>query len=486
MQRRRLRFDHLVPAENAREVPMSFGSRRAAEVRVQKRPRDMSLRDWTIYLLHNAAEVEHALMIQYLYAMYSLDETAEGPAANDPTTTVQTSAWKPIIRGIAVEEMGHLLTVQNVLRFVGGPISFAREDFPIPTEVYPFPFQLEPLTKDVLAKYVYAEMPAGDIDPAFITPAEKAEIEERAKKAAGVPAGQFANHVGTLYATLDDALKDPAFQSAATDGFPHDTEPFQAMPGFGWVGLQGNSSIGPTAKLRGPRLLWVNSIADVLAAVDFIARQGEASDASSMRLSHFGRFLGVYRQFPEAKAVGWNTSPTRRAATNPTTIPRPVTPGTISHGTTQLWARLLDLRYRILLTSLAHATAIPRVKAAGDAGPSDATAAIVGWIFQVMLQQPLSISELAPLLAQMPLTDPATADRAGAPFTMPFSSPIPDRDHERWQYHLDLLDSSAALVAALKQTVPDPTFPAFAAAQSDLDNLLAADAAWRAQIKTFM
>jgi hypothetical protein len=490
MQRRRLRFDHLVPAENVREAPKRFDLKSAAEepavAMVQERPPDKSQRDWTVYLLHNAAEVEHALMIQYLYAMYSLDETAEGPTANDPTTTVQASAWKPILRGIAIEEMGHLLTVQNILRFVGGPISFAREDFPIPTAVYPFPFQLEPLTKDVLAKYVYAEMPSGDIDPTFITAAEKADIEKRAKKAADVEGGQFVNHVGTLYATLDNALRDPMFQSAATDGFPHDTEPFEAMPGFGWIGLQGNGSIGPTAKLRGPRLLSVNSIADVLAAADFIARQGEASDPASMKLSHFARFLGIYRQFPEDNAAGWNTSPTRLAATNPTPVPLPVTPGTISHKTTQLWARLFDLRYRILLASLAHATAIPRVKTAGDPGPSDATAAVVGWIFQVMLQMPMSIAELAPLLAQMPLTDPPTADRAGAPFTMPFSLPIPDRDHERWQYHLDLLDSSAALVAVLKQVVPDPAFPAFVTAQADLDNLLAADAAWRAQVKTFM
>jgi hypothetical protein len=325
--------------------------------------------------------------------------------------------------------------------------------------------------------------------------AEKTEIEDRAKKAAGVSDGQFANHVGTLYTTLIDVLKDPTFQNAAKDGFPHDTEPFQAMPSFGWVHLQGNGSIVPTAgpsgnpvpvKLRGPRLLSVNSIGDVLAALDFVARQGEASDKDSLRLSHFGRFLDVYRQFPDATTAGWKTLPARKVATNPTTIPQPLTAGTISNESTQLWARLFDLRYRILLASLAHTTAIPRVKKPGDPTPSDATAAITGWIFQVMMEQPLSLSRLASLLAQMPLKNPAAADMAGAPFSMPFSLPIPDRDHERWQYHLDLLDSSAVLVAELKKIASDTTSPAFALGQADLDNLLQADDAWRTQIKTFM
>jgi hypothetical protein len=494
VKRRRLRFDQLVPAQQASENRLSWAVKIMAkalkapeEVQVIKRPRDLSVRAWAVYLLHNAAEVEHALMIQYLYALYSLDENASGPAANDPNTIVSTSAWTPVIRGIAIEEMGHLLSVQNVLRFVGGPLSFAREDFPIDTEVYPFQFRLEPLTKAALAKYVYAEMPVGDIDEKVITKAEKAEIEERARKAAKVQVGEFVNHVGTLYATLIDVLNDSAFQTPATDGFPHDTEPFQAMPGFGWVHLQGNGSIvaPPVVKLRGPRLLSVNSIGDVQTSLSFIARQGEASDKDSMRASHFERFLDVYRQFPEDNAAGWNSPPARKVAENPTTSPQPGNAGTISHSTTQLWARLFDVRYRMLLTTLSHAVAIPRVKTPGDPAPSDATKALVRWIFQLMTEQPLSISKLAPLLTQMPLQNAPTGVMAGAPFTMPFL-PIPDRDHERWQYHVDLLDSAAAVIAELKKISPDANVPAFSLAQSDLDNLLQVDQQWRNQVKTFM
>src|SRR5215210_5301046 len=55
-------------------------------------------------LLLGAAEIEHGLMAQYLYAANSCTDT--------------TLAER--VRLIAVEEMGHLVTVQNLLLAAGG------------------------------------------------------------------------------------------------------------------------------------------------------------------------------------------------------------------------------------------------------------------------------------------------------------------------------------------------------------------------------
>jgi hypothetical protein len=49
------------------------------------------------------------------------------------------------------------------LTLLGAPLNFAREDFPILRDLYPFDFELEPLTKRILGKYVLAEMPAEDV-----------------------------------------------------------------------------------------------------------------------------------------------------------------------------------------------------------------------------------------------------------------------------------------------------------------------------------
>src|ERR1051325_4360454 len=102
-------------------------------------------RDEVIFLLHTAAEVEHALLVQYLYAGWSAPDTHP--------------EWRTRILQIARQEMGHLITVQNILRALGGSLNFEREDYPFRSDFYPFRFRLEPLSISSLAKYVIAEMP---------------------------------------------------------------------------------------------------------------------------------------------------------------------------------------------------------------------------------------------------------------------------------------------------------------------------------------
>jgi len=125
---------------------------------------ELIARDEAIFLLHTAAEVEHSLMVQYLYAAMTLNlGTEQHP---DP----DTPRWQRIILGIAKEEMGHFITVQNILRLIGGPLNFEREDTPFRSEYYPFRFSLRPLTVKApnrggwknagsLNRYIAAEMP---------------------------------------------------------------------------------------------------------------------------------------------------------------------------------------------------------------------------------------------------------------------------------------------------------------------------------------
>src|SRR5262245_61450705 len=83
-------------------------------------------RDEATFLLHTGAEVEHALLVQYLYAAYSIKSPKDVPA--EYASKVQS--WKRTLLGIAREEMGHLITVQNLLKLIGGPITLDREDYP--------------------------------------------------------------------------------------------------------------------------------------------------------------------------------------------------------------------------------------------------------------------------------------------------------------------------------------------------------------------
>jgi hypothetical protein len=92
-----------------------------------------------LVLLKIAAEVEHALFIKYLYAAYSIPEDGNL---------------------IAKQEMGHFLAVQNLLLSIGGigAIHLHKNQFrPHDSVNNPLPFTLEPISKNLLAKFVAVE-----------------------------------------------------------------------------------------------------------------------------------------------------------------------------------------------------------------------------------------------------------------------------------------------------------------------------------------
>src|SRR4051794_39587550 len=176
---------------------------RASAVPLPVAAQPMAARDEVVFLLHTAAEIEHALLVQYLYAAFSFGDrqrrmqSAGGDldAANH-AKVFGMNGWNGTLRRIAIEEMCHLMTVQNVLRVLGGPLNLEREDFPFRTDFYPFPLTLEPATRDSVAKYVAAEMPEAPDRGRY---PRMAEILERARLA--IDAGPI-NRVGLLYARI--------------------------------------------------------------------------------------------------------------------------------------------------------------------------------------------------------------------------------------------------------------------------------------------
>ena len=114
----------------------------APAVQTIPKPDELTWWDWAVFLLHTAAEIEHALMAQYLYAAYSLADADFTGAHIPPDAAARTRRWRNTIIWIASEEMAHLLTEQNLLRFIGGPFNLEREDFPFRSLLYPFPLAL--------------------------------------------------------------------------------------------------------------------------------------------------------------------------------------------------------------------------------------------------------------------------------------------------------------------------------------------------------
>jgi hypothetical protein len=426
-------------------------------------PPEFTWRDYTIFLLTIAAQIEHSLMVQYLYAGYSLG----GPQVPEVRRD-SVAAWRQIILGIAKEEMGHLVTVQNALRFLGAPLSLDREDYPWDSQLAPYPFVLEPLSRASLAKYIIAESP--ETWPPDVTPGERKEIEDLAS---GYGGSQI-NRVGKLYSTLIDIVSNPKYLSNTM--FHPQTYPSQASwdewgRGYG-KGARG-SSIAGTTSTPDILVLPMASRTDAVNALKMVAEQGEApgeAAAKDAEHSHFRRFLTVFRAFPANGA--WN--PVLPMPKNPvagdTTSVAGQTP--ITDPQAILWANIFNLRYRMLLSYLGHTYSAPRVPAQSRVENRR------GVIINRMFGEMYNLRAIASILTHLPIASGAP-ERCGPTFQMPYTLQLPDDEAAYWNLHLDLIAATSNL---LVQAGPAGSGQSadYAAALASLDASAAAEIAFYA------
>lgn len=376
-------------------------------------------------------------MVQYLYGAYSLNENQEKPEHR-----ALVRSWRSVIAEIAREEMGHLASVQNTLTLIGGPICFEREDYPIiQPDLWPFPFELEALTKDSLAKYVLAEAPSDEVLAKLGILEEINAIKRRLHLEEGVS----VNRVGLLYgAILQLFTEGPMIQGPIISGAP---EPF---PFVATADIQADSvpyQVSASAWGLGYKELLIRTAKDrtsVLDALTAVSVQGEGpldpkdpDLEKTYRTSHFGRFLEVYRRFPEPGE--WQ--PSHNVATNPTTN-KTAPKERIIEGEAARWAALANLRYRMLLMYLEHSFHIEAPTTHPTRSPRGA---LVTWAFGEMY----NLRSLSEILMTMPLA-PGSDKNAGPPFEMPYTLSLATRAVNRWRGHRDLLIASRRLVEEMR------------------------------------
>lgn len=409
------------------------------------RPRSaipLAARDEAVFLLHTAAEVEHALLVQYLYAAYSLGETSLRTDLS-PTQQVLLAGWQSEIAKVAVEEMAHLITVQNVLLAIGGPVNFDREDYPFRSEYYPFHFSLRPLNKDSLARFIAAEMP----DIQQIPANEQSEVRAIVRRGVTGNAGIAINRVGPLYDQIIDLLgtldplRDFIFSTATT---------FQGQP-IEW-GATPNQTTG--------RIVWlIDSQTNAQSALSAVQHQGEGPPTGRDADSHFRRFLEIYRIFPETNPRYGHVMrpiPALPVATNANTLPGPsfstsTERARITDCCTRHWANLFNTRYRMVLFSLQHYLQLPY------GTPPNCRSQICGWIRNNMK---LRLPPLAKILARKPRKDPnifigGRAATAGAPFELPYSLTTPQGALGPWLTQRDMAFASQLAIERIRKCTTD-------------------------------
>ena len=388
-----------------------------------------SPRDEAVFLLQVGAEIEHALLAQYLYAAWSLNASQDEPRR-----------WQEEILEIAREEMGHLITVQNLLLLLDADVYLERENYPLHTDLYPFPLSLEPLHPQSLAKYVIAESPVRAELPPELRP-----IAERAGN---------VNHVGVVYAFIywifqaTDAPQGPFHLPA---GLPFPAGHHLADSDFAVADFDQRQ----TSKQEwggGPDLHVdkAGTRAAALEALNTIAVQGEGLlDEDG---SHFRRFLKIYQELADLEKAGRHDY-VLDVPTNPTTRSAPRDGGTgpdgrITHPGTLRWAELFNRRYEMLLLDIALALSFR----SADLIDGVRIRRMLAREWAVQKEMKLALSQIAGTLATLPKDDPpgapGTSRHAGAPFELP-DPHLPVDAAGCWKRELELIEECRHIIAEI-------------------------------------
>ena len=248
-----------------------------------------------IYLLTEAAELEHAIMCCYLFANFSLkNDTSEGITSNQ---LASIRHWRQLIREVAVQEMVHLGSACNLLTSVGGAPQLRRPNLPTSPKAYGSIFQLSlaPFGMHALQQFIAIELPMSLMAPEAPSTAPLATVRlsdvfssER----------EYATQ-GTLYRGIEDGFKYLA-QKYGEDrlfiGSP------TAQTADSYFGL--------------PGLVPVRNLDSALEAINVIVEQGEGASVDSLD-SHYHKFNTIRQGYEAILLEEPDFEPARPVMANP-------------------------------------------------------------------------------------------------------------------------------------------------------------------------
>ena len=289
-------------------------------------------REALIYMLCEAAELEHGIMCQYLFAAFSLKQsTGEGLTEAELAAVTR---WRKQISHVATQEMLHLALVHNLLSAIGAAPHLARPNFPAPASHYPAGVQLTllPFGEEALQHFMFLERPEGmDLDDA-----EGLATMERAAPVVNerdiVPQGQDFATVGHLYRSIEH-------------GIGHLTEKY----GERWLFTGPPRAQATEPHFRWPELIAVTGLGSACRAIEEILEQGEGP-RGAWRDAHFGQFVAILDEYQQMRADNPAFDPVRPVvAANVRPCERPVDVALITDPLTARVTDLFNVVYEILL-----------------------------------------------------------------------------------------------------------------------------------------
>jgi Ferritin-like len=296
-------------------------------------------REALIYTLGKAAELEHLIMLQYLFAAFSLKQKKSEGLTVDQLTSV--AGWRKTLMSIAEQEMLHLALVQNLLTAVGAAPRLARPNFPLPPSSYPAGVRIEllPFGEAALRHFAFLERPEG-------LAVDDAEGFEALSEAVALPhdeADEIVPHlqefdtIGQLYRSIQAGFE-------LLDGRLGSDRLFVGPP----------DAQATEEHFRWPELVAVVDVASARSAIDTIVEQGEGA-RGEWRDAHFGRLLGILEEYLAAREADPAFEPARSVVAS-NVRPRASDAGMpviADPGTTRA-VDLLNVVYEVLLQLLSR------------------------------------------------------------------------------------------------------------------------------------
>jgi CDGSH-type Zn-finger protein/truncated hemoglobin YjbI len=309
-------------------VLQSRGGRAAPEA-----PFVIEHREALIYMLCEAAELEHGIMCQYLFAAFSLKQRGdEGLTARE---LAAVDHWRKTISHVATEEMLHLALVHNLLSAIGAAPHFGRPNLPAPAHHYPAGVNLTlvPFGEQALQHFIFLERPEGmeyEGAEGLDIPAHEA-VPLMAERDI-VPQPQDFATVGHLYRSIERGFAHLAEKFGENNLFVVPARAQAIAENFGFT-----------------ELVSVTDLASAQKAIDTILEQGEGA-RGHWEHAHFGQFVQILDEYREMVAANSKFDPVRpvmfatvRRCEHDDTVPQ------IAERVTSRCGDLFNVSYEILL-----------------------------------------------------------------------------------------------------------------------------------------
>ena len=355
-------------------------------------------REALAYMLHEAVEIEHMVMCQYLYAAFTMKRSTEEGVTAEQLAAIRR--WRKTVMSVAKQEMLHFALAQNLLVAIGWAPHFERPSLPAPAHHFPpgVQFALLPFGERALRHFLFLERPEGiSIDDAegFEAVARAQPYSTHAEEGEIVPHPQDFSTVGHLYRAIVQGLERLVEKHGESRVFVGPAEAQATTEMFGW-----------------PELTAVVDLASAKVACETIVEQGEGA-SGEWREAHFGRFHEIYDELLEFLEQDPGFAPSRPSIAG---IVRPATGDVplplIGDHTTSHVADLFNVIYEVLLQVLARFFV-------QDANGAEGRRALAEVAVKIMFE---AIDPLGELLTRLPFGPEQPGATAAPTFELFFES----------------------------------------------------------------